>query len=576
MRRVLKSFSVVLTLLILLSKLSFSQDLGAIGQKDQLNVTGGISTNQVYYNAFGADQRRDPYNYFLTGNINFNIYGWNVPFSYTYSNQNSSFQQPFNQYSMHPYYKWVKAHIGYTSMTFSPYTLSGHLFYGAGLELTPGDKFKIEMMYGRLNKAVNYDSIAKNNIPTYKRTGYGLKLGYNLKTGVIETMFFRSKDESGSLDSSLFPADLNLTPEENLVLSVKTNQKVYKGFSLSFEYSASAITKDTRLGDSTSQANNIFKYVGPFFNANNSSSYYNAFNAGLQYSFNVSSLSLRYERIDPEYQTHGAYYFTNDLENIAINATTALFKQKVNIGANVGIQRDDIDNQKMSSMQRVVSSFNVGINAWEKFNISLAYSNFQSYTNIKSQYDRLTELTPYDNLDTLNFTQISQNANANIGYNIKNTESIRQQLNLNVSYQKAADKQGTSNTNAGSDFINLNTAYSHSVVPLTLSVTLAANYNRSNSVNLVTEMFGPTLAINKSFFDKLLRSNISVTWNNAYSNSALTSRVISVRFTNSVNYKKQHSINLSLVYVNRHNPLAEITKDFSEFTATLGYNYNFR
>lgn len=576
MKKRLIHITIAFLIIVFVGKVARTQNLETIGQKDQLKVTGGISTNQVYYDAFGMDQRRDPYSYFLSGNVNFSLYGWNVPFSYTYSNQNSSFQQPFNQYSLHPYYKWIRAHIGYTSMTFSPYTLSGHLFYGAGVELIPGDKFKIEMMYGRLNKAVGFDSTISNNTPMYKRMAYGLKLGYKMKTGTVETVFFRSKDETGSIDSSLFPADLSLTPEENLVLSVKANQKIVKGLNITFEYSASALTKDARLKEIDDQTDNIFSYVGPFFNSNNSSAYYNAFNAGLQYSFNVSSLSLKYERIDPEYQTHGAYYFTNDLENITVNASTSLLRQKVTVGANVGIQRDDIDNQKMSNMQRVVSSINVGVNAWEKLNLSLSYSNFQSYTNIKSQYDRLTELTPYDNLDTLDFTQISQNANANIGYNIKNSENVRQQLNLNISYQKAADKQGDNNMNSGSDFINLNTAYSHSIVPLNLAITLAANYNRSNTQSLVTEMYGPTLSVNKSFFDKLLRSGISATMNNAYSNSELTSRVISARITNTLKYKKQHNINLSLVYVNRHNPLAEMNQNFSEFTATLGYNYNFR
>lgn len=558
------------------SKKAFTQDLESIGQKDQLKITGGISTNQVYYNAFGADQRRDPYSYFLTGNVNISLYGWSAPFSYTYSNQNSAFQQPFNQYSLHPYYKWVRLHVGYTSMTFSPYTLSGHLFYGVGTELTPGDKFKIELMYGRLNKPVNYDSSQTSNIPLYKRMAYGLKLGYKLKTGTIDAIFFRSKDEAESIDSSLFPADLSLKPEENLVLSLKTNQKIFTGLNISFEYSASALTKDIGLIEPAEQASNIFKYAGPFFNANNSSAYFNAFNAGLQYSFKASSFSLRYERIDPEYQTHGAYYFTNDLENITVNASTSLFKQKVSVGANVGVQHDDINNQKMSNMQRVVSSLNVGVNAWEKLNLTLSYSNFQSYTNIKSQYDKLTELTPYDNLDTLDFTQISQNANANIGYNIKNSETVRQQINMNISYQKAADKQGDDNINAGSDFININSAYSHTIIPLNLSVSVAANYNRSNTQNLLTEMFGPTLSVNKTFFDKFLRSAISATMNNAYTNSDLTVGVISIRATNTIKYNKKHNINLSIVYVKRKNYLLETDANFSEFTTTLGYSYNFR
>ncbi|MDX9694679.1 MAG: hypothetical protein RBT49_02715 [Bacteroidales bacterium] len=566
---------ILLFLLIVIGNtVSNAQNLETIGQKDQFKITGGLSTSQVYYSSFGADQRRDPYTYFLTGNINLSMFGWNAPFSYTYSNQNSSFQQPFNQYSLHPYYKWVRAHLGYTSMTFSPYTLSGHLFFGAGLELTPGDKFKVELMYGRLNKAIGFDSTVSNNTPAFKRMGYGLKVGYKIKSGNIEAIFFRSKDEAGSIDS--IPVNSVVAPEENLVLSLKTSQTIVKGLNIGFEYAASALTNDTRINQDGNQPNNIFKYVGPFFNANSSSAYYNAFNASLQYSFNVSSVALRYERIDPEYQTHGAYYFTNDLENIALNASTSLLKQKVSVSANVGIQRDDIENQKMSKMQRVVSSFNVGINATEKLSISLSYSNFQSYTNIKSKYDQLTELTPYDNLDTLNFTQISQNANMNIGYNIKNNETSRQQVNMNVSYQKADDKQGDEYTNAGSDFINLNAGYNYSMVPINLSLALAVNYNRSNTPDISSEMIGPTVSVSKSFFDKLLRSTLSASMNNAYSNSDLTSKVFNIRMNNSYTYKKQHSINLSLVYVNRNNPMAATNGELSEFTATLGYSFNFR
>jgi len=36
-------------------------------------------------------------------------------FSYIFSNQQSSFQQPFNQYGLHPTYKWITGHIGYAA-----------------------------------------------------------------------------------------------------------------------------------------------------------------------------------------------------------------------------------------------------------------------------------------------------------------------------------------------------------------------------------------------------------------------------------------------------------------------------
>src|SRR4051812_26158627 len=86
---------------------SFAQDLARIGKSNPLKVTGGVSANQIFYGASGIQNRRDPYSYFLSGNLNFNIYELNIPVSFTFSNQNISVQQPFNQYSIHPTYKWV-------------------------------------------------------------------------------------------------------------------------------------------------------------------------------------------------------------------------------------------------------------------------------------------------------------------------------------------------------------------------------------------------------------------------------------------------------------------------------------
>src|SRR5688500_5438389 len=120
---------------------SHGQNLESIGKEKPIKISGGIAANQIFYTASGIESRRDPYSYFLTGNINFGLYGWNVPLSFSLSNQNVSFQQPFNQYSIHPSYKWITAHVGYTSMMFSPYTLSGHIFKGAGVDLTPGEKW---------------------------------------------------------------------------------------------------------------------------------------------------------------------------------------------------------------------------------------------------------------------------------------------------------------------------------------------------------------------------------------------------------------------------------------------------
>ena len=89
-----------------------AQNLESINKKDLVNASGSVSLNQIYYNAHGIENRRDPYNYFLSANLSLEVAGIALPFSFMLSNQNSSFQQPFNQFSINPTYKSITAHLG--------------------------------------------------------------------------------------------------------------------------------------------------------------------------------------------------------------------------------------------------------------------------------------------------------------------------------------------------------------------------------------------------------------------------------------------------------------------------------
>src|SRR5690606_6444178 len=176
--RVLKRLA-VLAVAVSLTGIAYGQNLEEIGLKKGINFNGSINLNTVGYHVTGIEQRRDPFNWFLTGSLNVDLFGYSAPLSFSYSNTNKSFSQPFNQFSFAPSYKWAKAYIGYNSMTFSNYTLAGHIFLGGGLELSPGN-WRISTMYGRLKKEVPFhleDSLRYHDA-SYKRMGYGLKLGY--------------------------------------------------------------------------------------------------------------------------------------------------------------------------------------------------------------------------------------------------------------------------------------------------------------------------------------------------------------------------------------------------------------
>ncbi len=165
---------------LIYSAYSYSQSVNfdQLDKEKWLRYNGGISANEVFYD--GTANRQD-LTYFLTGTLNFNIAGlYNVPLSFTYSNQKFNFPSPFNynRLSLHPSYKWATAHLGDVNMTFSRYTLNGHQFTRGGFELAPEGKFQVSAMYSRLLRATAYDFIAQGGIAAFKRVGYGIKAAY--------------------------------------------------------------------------------------------------------------------------------------------------------------------------------------------------------------------------------------------------------------------------------------------------------------------------------------------------------------------------------------------------------------
>jgi hypothetical protein len=357
------------------------------------------------------------------------------------------------------------------------------------------------------------------------------------------------------------------------VLSIAAGKTFFKRLLLSAELAGSAFTRDHRSPETAGTS--PYHWFGPLYTPRSSSTYYKAFKSALSYRGSFYTLGLGYERIDPEYRTLGAYYFNNDLENMTINTTTALFKGRVSVGLNIGLQQNNLDAEKISSMQRMVGAASISYAASERLNLNASYSNFQTFTNIRPQFEQVNQLTPYENLDTLNFTQISQSSNLNASYVLSASKERRQNLSMNLSLQDAADKQGNGSMHAGTQFYNLNTAYSMNIAPKQMSLSGALNYSHNQMDTIASVAVGPTVAASRSFFEKKLRTSVSATANNSYASGDLQSRVISLRSSGSYKIQKQHHFNLSLIGLNRRSQRTEGIQSFMEFTATLGYSYNF-
>jgi hypothetical protein len=541
--------------------------------KKPWKITGGINASSVFYTG-NAGSGREAFNYFINGNVAFSIYGVTVPASFSFTNRGFSYQYRFpnlpNRLSLHPKYKWITGHIGDVAMTFSPYTLSGHQFSGVGFDLTPRGNWKYSVMYGRLQRAVEWDTASRGIMPSYLRRGAGAKIMYEKDKLRFGASIFQAMDDVNSL--RLKPDSLQIYPQKNTAISFETALPVMKNLVLQAEIGMSGLTRDVRAPKYNDSLGNG-SWLQKIFGAKASTNFYKAFKSQLNYTIGSSSMGVGYERIDPGYQTLGAYYFNNDLENITVNFAQALFKGKVNMSGNIGFQRDDLKHDKTGGSQRMVNALNINYNASEKLTTSLAYSNFQTFTNIKPQFQYINQLTPYDNLDTLNFRQLSQNANLNVNYIIGKDKNYPQNLNINIGFQDAFDEQGgiISKGNA-SQFYNFAGSYSRTNVKKAMNVVGAFNltYNTIGKNEILT--WGPTLMANKQFFSNTVRTGASVSYNVSKPDTGAESQVISFRMNAGYVYKKKHNISLTGVGMVRS---IQAQKSLHDITMTLAYNYAF-
>jgi len=545
-------------------------DLETLGKGNAFTLGGGVSSNGVFYNS-NQELGRQPFTYFLQGNLNVSFYQFSMPISYSYSNQGEqlNYNLPFNinRLSLHPKYKWVQGHMGSVAMSFSPYTLNGHQFTGGGVELTPNGPWKVSAMAGRLLKATEFDG-EEQTIPAFQRMGYGVKVGYEQEKYSAGVIAFYAKDDINSI--APVPDEQEIAPKENLVLSLEGSYKLLENLLVNATYATSGMTQDLRaetLEDSQSNLATIF------LKDRISTQYFDAFRAGLDYNFDKSTLGVAYERIAPGYETLGAYFFNNDFENITLNTSTVLFDNKLNLAFNIGYQRDDLKNQKERSMNRTVGSLNATYNASELLTITGSYSNFTTFTNAKiNQFEVINDDNLLDDqYDVLDYKQLSQNANINVNYILSKKEDLQQNLNVNYALADVSNAEdGVVRLGNASTFHNGNVSYTLGLPHRNMNITTALNGTLNTLGTENTATWGPTLNVNNKFLENTLNTNFGASYNTNNSNMAKTG-VTNLRANLSYVLKEKHNFHLNIIQLLKNLS----TGNVNQLTITFGHSYSF-
>lgn len=530
--------------------------------KEHVKIGGGFGISTAFYHAFGGAAQRDPFYWQFTGNIDLTIGQVSMPFSATLNQQDRSFTQPFNQYGVSPSYKWVTAHVGFRTMQFSEYSLSGNQFLGAGLELMPEKSpIRAKMLFGRFAKAVDgyFTDGMVVGTPSFERWGGGLYLESGKPQNNVAVYTFKARDDRNSLTE--FAEDATIRPADNLIVGVSTKQQIKKKILVNGEINFSAYTRDTRVEPTVLEGYTYLDNLGPLFFANATSTFNKAIKGDISYTEKKYKVGLGYRRVDPDYLSMGSVYLNNDFEDVQLQTMFRLLKNKMSVTASGGFQRNNLNKDKSTQMNRLISSASVS------YTINQQWSAMGSFSNFNSE----SQMVVVSALDTMRYAQVTRSANAQVMFN-KSTKKVRYGASINGNYQNAKIFQNdTLNMNSSSELFNSNLAFQfgHLKTGFNVSSSLGAAMNVTGDRTIST--LGPTVAVNKRWLSAKLTTSFSVSYLMAYLNEERNGVILNLKSNNNYRINRHHALQNTISYIMKQAPNGEN----KQFIATLGYNYIF-
>ena len=382
----------------------------------------------------------------------------------------------------------------------------------------------------------------------------------------ISFLAFRAKDQYSN-NAQVLIDSLNILPSENLILGTVLNKQLGKKITISGEYNSSAFTRDNRQNSLDINHHNYLNNLGSIYKTNATTEIHNAFKASIVYHLSKYQVSLDYRRIDPGYRSLGNIFLNNDLEDLSVNSSWRLMKNKINVTLGGGFQRNNLDNKQVNEMSRLAGRVSINYLVSKKVNIMINHNNFTSTTRFNNENITVNSLNLIQNADSLRFNQVTSNSSIGFNYNT-GTETIKHVVNGLFSLQ-----QGNDSKNNSSSFQNANLGYSLNLVPQLISIRLSGVYSLSNFPGNSSRNIGPAISINKQMLKKKIRAGLSIAHQASTINERSAGSNLISNFSIRYNHKK-HSVNLNSSRMERI--AGETLGDsFVEWRATISYGFHF-
>lgn len=548
----------ILTLVALLPGVVRAQNISQIAESDPLIITGAVGTHNTYRYSTGGSTYGSPLSNMVYANLNISIYGFSMPFSLYYSNDNLRFNYPQITFNLTPSYGKWKGHIGQSSMAMSSYVMNMS-FNGVGLEYND-NKFRAGVFYGRLRKAVNddpTDPFARS--PQFKRMGWGFKVGYGTSRNYLDLYLLRAYDQINSIDDSWLKT---ITPKDNIVVGLKGCIAPLSWLNFSANAATSVFSTDTE-AEKVSTKTSFDK----IFDVRYSSLMRFAGDASMNLILPGFNTSISYRMVQPDYISLGTNYISNNYHSLGINVSTQLFR-KINLTGSFNGQEDNLTKKQLFTTRGYVYSAAVSTQLGSHISLMAGYNGY-----LQDQADGTKHVT-----DSSRVHRRMESYTFSPTYSF-NTTSLSHSLSASVNFTQNRDLNKFASGESDVKTLALGASYGLSVEPWGMNFDLSYSHQMSKGYDTRYSSDVTTLGANRAFLkDKNL--NLSGSVSLAYNEVRAQSKSLSLGFNCGASYNlaKVHMLSASAGF-NKYGD-ANMSKihgsmDQTDISVTFNYTYTF-
>ena len=548
----------MLMFMVAMSGAVHAQNIDQIRDADPLVITGAVGTQNTYHYSSGT-RYASPLNNTIYANLNISIYGFTMPFSLYYTNNNLDFNYPQISFNLTPSYKSWTGHIGESSIAMSNYVMNMS-FYGIGLEYNDGKRWRGGIFYGRLRKAINddpTDPFARS--PQYSRMGWGFKAGYGSGKNYLDLYMLYAYDKENSLDERWRN---RVSPQDNVVVGLKGCVTPFSWMSFTANAATSVFSTDTRAEKVAIQTD--FDKV---FDVRYSTLMRFAGDANMNLMFKGFNTSLSYRFIQPDYTTLGTYYMSNNYHSLGVTTSGTLFR-KLSLSATFNGQADNLTNEQMYTTRGFIYSANASMRLGNHLSLSAGYNGY-----LQSQGDGVCQIN-----DTIEVRRVMNSLNFTPSYTY-DTEQLGHNVSLSASYTENKDLNRFATGESDVKTMALGASYGMDIHAWEVNVGASLSHQQSNGYHTRYTSDVGSIPLSRSFLEEKNLS-VSLTGLMAYNEVRRQSKNLSMGGSFSVGYTlaRVHVFSASGSF-NKYGDV-NITKtrsnlDMTDISLSLNYAYTF-